>query len=976
MKTRSSLYLLLCFLLIAASCGKSPKSKFKYDTYTNDPLNTKIYTLKNGLRIYMTVNKDAPRISTSIAVRTGSKNDPADATGLAHYLEHMLFKGTDKYGTIDYAKEEPLLNKIEELFEIYRTKKDPAERAAIYAQIDSLSQEASKYAIAGEYDKMMSEMGATGTNAYTSFEQTVYINDIPSNQLKRWLELEAERFRKPVLRLFHTELEAVYEEKNISLDNDYSKVYETLYASLFKNHNYGKQTTIGTVEHLKNPSLKKIREYFNTYYVPNNMAIILAGDFEPDSAVTWAERFFGAFQKKEVPKYIFDEEEESKPEMLTVYGPDAESVTIGYRLKGYRTSDGVNPNDDRIMLELVDMILSNRTAGLIDINLKQQQRVMNPYSSPDQLTDYSIEYLGGSPKTGQTLDEVRDLLLAQIDSVKKGAFPDWLIPAVIKDLKLSQTQQFEYNWGRGSLLTEVFVNQWNYDYHVNRYDKLSKMTKQDVVKFANEKFKDNYTVIYKKTGADPNVIKVDKPKITPVDIKRDTASAFCKHIVSQPVAAIEPVFVDFKKEVNEVSIQQGVNMYYHQNATNNLFSLTYLVDIGSKTDKILPVAIKYLDYLGTGKYSPIELKQEFYKSGCSFSVFSATDKVYITLSGLQEDFTKGLELFEHLLTNAKPNPDALKNLVQDMIKKRADDKLDKYSILWGAMYSYAKYGADNPSTFIFNNAELEKIPDSVLIQSIKSIESFEHKILYYGPATSDDVVKDLKQYHKVPAQLKPVPAERDYPEMEIQNQIYFINYDMQQAEIVMLSKDVKFDKALVPMSYLYNEYFGGGLSSVVFQEIRESKALAYSAYSGFSQPGKPQHSYYIFSYIGTQADKMPEAISGMINLLDSMPQSEKNLETCKKNILENIRTKRITKSSILWNYDYVKRMGYDYDIRKDVYENVPKLTMKDLLAFQAQHIKGKAKVIFMVGDKKKLDLKSLQKYGTVKELSLTEVFGY
>ncbi|MCX6352834.1 MAG: insulinase family protein [Bacteroidetes bacterium] len=275
---------------------KSPDGKYTYKTVSNDPLGVRVYTLKNGLTVLLSVNKATPRIQTYIATKAGSKNDPHDNTGLAHYLEHMLFKGTNKYGTKDWAKESVQLEKIHDLYEKYNKTTDAAQRKKIYHEIDSVYGEAAKFAIANEYDKITQSIGAKGTNAFTSVEQTVYVNDIPGNQLEKWLLIEAERFRYPVLRLFHTELEAVYEEKNIGLDRGINKMYEKLMEQLFTKHTYGTQTTIGTVEHLKNPSLKKIRDYYNTWYVPNNMAIILAGDFDADKTIEMIELQHAYFQ--------------------------------------------------------------------------------------------------------------------------------------------------------------------------------------------------------------------------------------------------------------------------------------------------------------------------------------------------------------------------------------------------------------------------------------------------------------------------------------------------------------------------------------------------------------------------------------------------------------------------------------------------------------------------------------------------------
>ena len=415
MKTKLTYILIIASIAVLGYNINEEMSKIEnqYESFANDPLNARVYTLDNGLKVYLSVYKDAPRVQTYIAVRAGSKNDPADATGLAHYLEHMLFKGTDKYGSLDFEKEKELIDKIEALYEEYRTidMDDVENRSRVYAQIDSVSGEAAKFAIANEYDKMVSGIGAKGTNAYTSAESTVYVNDIPSNQLEKWLSIEAERFRNPVFRLFHTELEAVYEEKNRGLDNDGRKMFEAMLSGLFQNHTYGTQTTIGTVEHLKNPSLTEIRKYFNKYYVPNNMAICLSGDFDPDQVIVWINEKFGSFERKEDPIFTPGVEEPiTSPIIKEVYGPDVERVYLAFRFPG------IEERETQIM-RLIDMILSNSQAGLVDLNLNQQQKVLNASCFPYTLKDYSTHILYGIPKEGQSLEEVKDLLLKPLNHI-------------------------------------------------------------------------------------------------------------------------------------------------------------------------------------------------------------------------------------------------------------------------------------------------------------------------------------------------------------------------------------------------------------------------------------------------------------------------------------------------------------------------------------------------------------------------------
>src|ERR1035437_1755724 len=450
------LFLLLIILIwnlgFVKNCSAQEKAPYKaifqkedkYESVPNDPTNARIYTLDNGLKVYMSVYKDAPRIQTYIAVRAGSKNDPSDATGLAHYLEHMLFKGTDKYGTLDWAKEEEQLKIIDSLYEVYGKTKDTLQRKKIYHNIDSVSGMSAKYAIANEYDKMMSNIGAKNTNAFTDVEQTVYMNDIPTNQLHKWLMIESERFRKPTMRLFHTELEAVYEEKNRTLDDDAEKMNEAMNASLWQKHSYGTQTTIGTIEHLKNPSLTKIKAYESTYYVPNNIAVCIAGDLDPDSTIKWIDQTMGKLISKPVPTFNPPMENPiTAPIVKNVTGPFPETMQLGFRFAGAGTKDAD-------LLELTNQILFNGKAGLIDLDLVQKQKVLAANCAPNIMKDYSSHIFSADPKEGQKLEELKSLLLAEIEKVKKGDFPDWLLPAIISNMKLQETKTFENNNGRAS----------------------------------------------------------------------------------------------------------------------------------------------------------------------------------------------------------------------------------------------------------------------------------------------------------------------------------------------------------------------------------------------------------------------------------------------------------------------------------------------------------------------------------------------
>ena len=659
-------------LLCVAALGLSgcTQSKYSYETVPNDPLQARIYTLDNGLKVYMTVNKDEPRIQTYIAVRVGGKNDPAETTGLAHYFEHLMFKGTSHFGTQNYEAEKPLLDQIEQQFEVYRKTTDEAERKAIYHVIDSLSYEASKYAIPNEYDKLMAAIGANGTNAYTSYDVTCYTEDIPSNEVENWARIQAERFKNCVIRGFHTELETVYEEKNMSLTQDSRKVIENTFSALFPHHPYGTQTVLGTQEHLKNPSITNIKNYYKEWYVPNNMAICLSGDFDPDQMIATIDKYFGDMQPNpNLPKLnVTKEEPVTAPIEREVLGLEAENITLAWRFPGAASKEVET-------LNIVSQILHNGQAGLIDLDLTQQQKVLSAFSGIYPLADYSLLLMQARPKAGQTLDEVKELLLAEVKKLRDGDFDEKMMEANINNFKLYQLYQTGSNAGRADWFVQSFVNGSNWADEVTSLDRMSKLTKEDIVAFANQYLKDdNYAVIYKRQGKDPNEKKIDKPQITPIAMNRDTASAFLKELQASAAAAtpIEPVFLDYKKDLSQLTTSKGVPVLYKQNTSDDLFELVYLFDMGNNQDKALGLAAQYLEYLGTSDMTPEQVKSEFYRMACSFYVSPGNRRTYVTLSGLNEYMPQAMALFEKLLADAQVNPEAYANLVADQLKKRTD----------------------------------------------------------------------------------------------------------------------------------------------------------------------------------------------------------------------------------------------------------------------------------------------------------------
>ena len=366
-----------------------------------------------------------------------------------------------------------------------------------------------------------------------------------------------------------------------------------------------------------------------------------------------------------------------------------------------------------------------------------------------------------------------------------------------------------------------------------------------------------------------------------------------------------------------------------------------------------------------------------YKVGASFSAFTSDNYVYLKLSGLQKNSAAAIRLLEKLLVDTRPDKEALEKLKAGVIKERADDKLSKKKILFEAMTSYGKYGPASPFTNVLSNSELEKVTSKELLQEIESLLQYSHRVLYYGPASSEELLGELHAVRHYPASFQTPPANDPYKDLEQNdNLVYVVDYDMTQAEVILLTRDELYNPSIVPLSTLFNEYYGGGMSSVVFQELREAKALAYSVFSVFKTPKQKKEHNYIVSYIGTQADKLPEALDGISNLMRELPKSPQLFASAQNGILQKIATERLTKAEILFSYEEALRLGHDHDIRKDIYEGAGSMNLNDIEQFHKSHFNDRKHVMLVLGNKKNLDMGTLRKYGTVKELKVDDIFGY
>jgi len=933
----------------------------------DDPLDAKIYELDNGLKVYLTENHEEPRFYAEIAVRAGSKHDPADGTGLAHYLEHLLFKGNQQMGTLDYAAEKPHLDRIAELYEQHFNETDDAVRADIYAEINREAQLAAQYSVPNELTQVFNAMGGSNLNAHTSNEETVYKIGLPSNRLAQWAELESNRFVDPVFRLFHTELETVYEEKNRTLDNGGRIINTAVLDLMFKEHPYGQQPTIGTVEHLKNPSLVYIQDYFDTYYVPNNMAIFISGDINPQDTIELIADKFAHWESKPLPEIgPWQEDPLVGAERRTVKYPGEEQVQLSFRT-------AANSSEDREALILVDMILDNATAGLINLNLNQQQRVSSAGSYPMFLNDAGTQTLWGSPKQDQSLEEVEQLLLEQLEIVKAGDFEEWIIPAIVNDFKKNEIAALEFNTARVAMMRQSFINGEEWEHAYSEFDRMEALTKADVVRTANKYFDDDYVAVYR-IDEQAELPEITKPKIDPIPIDPARQSEFATAVLSMPYEQIEPTFVNPDEDYRVIEFAEGVSLYYAPNPLNDLFTFSVGIEVGTESNQKLSLASALMDVAGTESMDNETLQKQWYRMGTQFNFGVGENSAGFALSGLDDEFENSVDLMMDVIQTPATDAQTLENLKGILIKARADRKNSPPAIA-NALYLYNRYGDQSPLLEAMTNQEIQDTTLDELISLPAELLEYKHIIAYTGAKPLEEVISILRQHYVLNQDLKETPPYRFRTAREVsETEVLVVDQKTAQAQVRIEFPDGEFSEEDSAIASAYTTYFGNGMSSIVFQELREARALAYSAYAAYSQGGRANAENLMIGSIGTQTDKTVDAISAFLELMENMPQSEPRFEETVNSLINRYRTSKLNFREVIGAVRGWERLELEGDPREQRYNALQNATLADLIKFQEEHVKDRAKIISVVGDLSIIDVAELEQFGTVKEVQVSDLF--
>ena len=961
------------FLLLAAVAMLSACQKYSYRTVEGDPLQTRIYTLDNGLTVYLSQNKEKPEIQTFIAVRAGGENDPLESTGLAHYQEHIMFKGTKSYGTTDYEKELPNLNAIDSLYEVYGATNDPAERKAIYHLIDSFSYENSKIAVANEFDKLMGAIGATGVNAFTSNEMTCYHEVIPAGELKRWAMIESDRFQNLVVRGFHTELETVYEEFNMYSTMDMEKVDLAINQLLYPDIPYRQHTVLGTQDDLKNPSLKNIKQFYQTYYRPNNVAVILAGDIDYDHAIKIVDEYFGNWEARDIPPFEQPVQADlTTPKDSVVYGKESSELWLAWKMPNVR-------HEDYAAFQLMSAVMQNGKCGLLDIDLVQKQAVLSAQDYLEGGNDFTTYYLFGSPKAKQSLGDVRKLLLAEVEKLKKGEFSEELLKAIIRNMKRNELIGQQNNRNRAYTLMNSFIYQIPYEDVVRHLDRLDALTKEDIVRVANTYLGDNFVCIYKEhSDKDTNPEKVDKPQITPIEMNRDAQSQFCTDLLAMKAERQKPQFLDFHKDLSVSTLDNGIELLYRQNKENELAQLNFVIGKGSDQDPKLSFAGDMLDYLGTAELTAEQYKTQLYYLAAEAWTAIDENDVELGVYGLQETLADALQLLEDQLLTVEPDAAILKELINDNIKSHNDAKSEQRAC-FSHLMEYGTVGAAAVQQRTLTPAQMNQLNAAGVLANLRALLPAIERVEYFGPL-SEEEVKQMLQSSRLLANadagkretIKRIEAEQ-VNEQEVliapydANNIYLVGY-ANWGEVYTPK-----DEAIIR---LFNEYFDGSMGSIVFQEMREARALCYASGANYATPSHQGEKNYFYTFILSQNDKLQECIETFDSICNELPLSQPAFDNAKTSLLKQIEQRRYVRMAPITYFVRYRDLGWDHDYYEDIYRETQKLTLDDVVAFQKEHVANRTYRYLILGNEKELDTQYLESLGNVKRLTLEDIFVY
>lgn len=931
------------------------------------------YKLDNGLTVLLWEDHDAPDVTGYIAVRAGAVDEPAEYTGLAHYLEHMLFKGTQRIGALDWEAEKPIYDSIIALYDQYSETTDPKLRESLATQINEASMRQAEISSLEDFFVLLDLIGAEGVNAFTSYDLTAYHNSFPAAEMYRWLTIFSDRLIDPVFRTFQAELENVFEEYNMYANDPSSQAQEQLQKDVYKGCPY-ERDVIGLPEHLKNPRLSKLIEFYETWYVPNNMALIIVGDFDTEKTKPMIAETFGRLQPKELP------ERPSYPE-VSFAGNPSKHYNLGYNPQVAWIYQGVKEGDpDQLALEFVCALLYNGQIGLLDkVNTKGDVTVSYAYTDSRRNTGRiiieAIPYYDANQQMFENDKATKAIVMKELDKIKRGDIDDALIANVKRLYAQSYKVQEENTSAKINSLLYAFVYNKPTDDIFLENERIQNLTKEEIVRIAKKYFDAPYmTISFDEDTKTPKPKTLPKPNIKPVEPSHEE-TPYAKAFKQLPKEEIKRTFNDFN-DVQVSTIAENVTLHYTPNTKNDVFTLSLRYGVGEHEMPLLPFAATLMDdagIMGSPATEGKDFKVQMAELGGAVS-YSCNDSYFtISISGDDENLDKIMNLVNRQLLMPYLEQKQLDNVKGNEFYTRYS-RQKRTAVQKSALLQYALYGK--------KSAYLDEVKfidvwnmDGVQVQRlVAQARTYALDVFYCGTVPVDKLVPELPLTEGMRPSNSPFIQDRlTYDKPTI---LFLPNSNVQQADLYFYINGRPYDIASDVTSDAFNQYMSGGFTGLIMYEIREKRSMAYTAYGVDATPSLPGKECYFYGYVGTQSDKVADAISAYMDIITDMPKDSTNLEALRAALKQAGQTAKPSMRGKASTFEYWQRIGYKEDPAKVNAEAIDNLTFDQIEKFYEENIKGKPITIILMGDPKKIDLKAIQtKVGCkVTKLSPAKIF--
>ena len=916
------------------------------------------YKLDNGLTVMLWEDHEAPDVEGYIVVRAGAVDEPAEYTGLAHYLEHMLFKGTRRIGALDWEQEKPIYDSIIALYDQYSDATDPKVREQLATQINEASMRQAKISSLEDFFVLLDLIGAEGVNAYTSYDLTAYHNTFPASEMYRWLTIFSDRLIHPVFRTFQAELENVFEEYNMYANDPSSQVQKQLFADIYKGSPY-ERDVIGLPEHLKNPRLSKLIEFYDTWYVPNNMALIIVGDFDSEIAKPMIQETFSRLEAKPLP------ERPTYPE-VSFAGNPSKHYNLGYNPQVAWIYNGVKEGDpDQDVLDFVCALLYNGQIGLLDkINTKGDVSQAFAYSdarrNSGRILIAAVPYYDANQQMFESDKATHAIVMKEVEKIKRGDIDDDLIANVKRMYAQSEKVAEESPSTKMSALVDAFTYGKPTDDIFTRNAKIQALTKEEIARVAKKYFDAPYmTISFDEDTKTPKAKTLPKPNIKPVEpshAETDYARAF-KQL---PKAAMKQTFNDFN-DVQVKKLDENITLHYTPNTKNDVFTLTLRYGVGEHEMPMLPYATALMDdagVMGNPAIKGEDFKVQLAELGASVSYGCSDSYFTISISGEDGNMNKVMNLVNRQLLMPyleQKQLDAIKG--SEFFSRLSRQK--RTAVQKSALLQYALYGKKSSYLDEVKFIDIWNL-DGVQVQRlVASARTYALDVYYCGTLTPEQLVPELPLTEGMKASNSPFIKDRQtYEKPTI---LFLPNSNVQQADLYFYINGRPYDIASDVKSDAFNQYMSGGFTGLIMYEIREKRSMAYTAYGVDRTPSLPGKECYFYGYIGTQSDKVVDAISAYMDIINDMPVDSTNMEALRAALRQAGQTAKPSMRGKASTFEYWQRLGYKEDPAKVNKAAIDALTIEDIVSFYNENIKGKPMTIVMMGDPKKINLKEIEK---------------